>query len=272
MSEQTTRVLLEAAIWEPTTVRRTAQALRLPSEASRRYERGVDYELPPFMQRRGLSLMQQIAGGTVAQGIVDVYSRPWQTVVLDLTPQAVEQLIGITISAEEIVGFLQPLGFGCELLSEQSAVRVTVPSYRRDVTVVADLCEEIARMYGYDRLPMTLLADELPEQRNNPAFELEQKVRALLVGGGLDEAITYSMTNMASVAKVAPGDADASQYLKLANPLTPEREYMRRSLLPTLLESLALNLREQEARAAVRDRAGLSAARWISCCRTSRAA
>jgi phenylalanyl-tRNA synthetase beta chain len=242
VSEQTSRVLLEAAIWEPTTVRRTAQALRLPSEASRRYERGVDYELPPLMQRRALGLMRQIAGGTIAQGIVDAYSQPWQTVVLDLTPREVERLVGITLSIEEIAGFLQPLGFGCELLNEQNAVRVTVPSYRRDVSVAADLCEEVARMYGYDRLPTTLLADELPEQRNNPAFELEQKVRALLVGSGLDEAITYSMTNMASVAKVAPGDADASQYLKLTNPLTPEREYMRRSLL----ESLALNLREQE--------------------------
>jgi phenylalanyl-tRNA synthetase beta chain len=246
VSDETTRVLLEAAIWEPTTIRRTAQALRLPSEASRRFERGVDYELPPQMQRRALSLMQQFAGGTAAQDMIDVYSRPWQTVVLDLTPREVERIVGITLSAEEIASLLRPLGFTCEVLGAQNAVHVTVPSYRRDVSVLADLCEEVARMYGYDRIPATLLADELPEQRNNPAFELEQKVRGLLVGCGLDETITYSLTNMASVAKVAPGEADASQYLKLANPLTPEREYMRRSLLPTLLEALALNMREQE--------------------------
>jgi phenylalanyl-tRNA synthetase beta chain len=198
------------------------------------------------MQRRALGLMQQYAGGTAAQGMIDVYSRPWQTVVLDLTPREVKRIVGIDLPAEEIAGLLRPLGFTCELLSGQGAVHVTVPSYRRDVTVVADLCEEVARMYGYDRLPTTLLADELPEQRNNPSFELEQKIRGLLVGSGLDEAITYSLTNMASVAKVAPGEANPSQYLKLANPLTPEREYMRRSLLPTLLEALALNVREQE--------------------------
>jgi phenylalanyl-tRNA synthetase beta chain len=243
VSATTTRVLLEAAIWEPATIRRTAQALRLTSEASRRYERGVDYELPPLMQRRALSLMQQLTGGTVAQGIVDAYVRPWQTVVLDLTTQHIKRLIGISLSVDEIQGYLTPLGFECEKRDEQT-LRVTVPSYRRDVSVVADLCEEVARMYGYDRLPSTLLADELPEQNNNAIFELEQKVRTLLTGSGLDEAITYSMTSMASVAKISPADADPNLYLKLANPLTPEREYMRRSLLPTLLEAVVHNLRE----------------------------
>ena len=255
VSEQTTRVLLEAAIWEPTTIRRTAQALRLSSEASRRFERGVDYELPPLMQRRALSLMQQTAGGVVAEGMIDVYSRPWQTVVLDLPPHEVERILGITLSAEEIASLLRPLGFDCEVVDAPPAagapaaapyVRVTVPSYRQDVTILADLCEEVARMYGYDRIPTTLLADELPEQRANPALEWEHKVRDVLVGSGLDEAITYSLTNMSSVARVNPADAQPSRYLRLANPITSEREYLRRSLLPTLLEALALNLREND--------------------------
>lgn len=248
VSEQTTRVLLEAAIWEPTTIRRTAQALRLPSEASRRFERGVDYELPPLMQRRALSLMRQVAGGTVARGMIDVYPRPWRTVVLDLPPGEIRRIVGIVLSAEEIAGLLRPLGFGCEVVGEGAAarVRVTVPSYRQDVTILADLCEEVARMYGYDRIPETLLADELPEQRSNPALDLEHKVRDILAGSGLDEAITYSLTNMGSVAKVDPHDAEPARHLRLANPIAPEREYMRRSLLPTLLEALALNLRERD--------------------------
>src|SRR5262249_36255188 len=112
VGERTTRVLLEAAIWEPTTVRRTARTLRRPSEGSRRCERGVDYELPPSMQRRALALMQQTAGGTVAQGLLDVYSQPWQTVVLDLPPREVRRLLGITLSVEEIADLLRPLGFG----------------------------------------------------------------------------------------------------------------------------------------------------------------
>jgi phenylalanyl-tRNA synthetase beta chain len=244
VSDSTTRVLLEAAIWDQVVIRRTAQTYRLHSEASRRYERGVDYGSVPLMQGRALTLIQQLAGGTIAQGILDEYPRPWETVVLEISPKHVERLVGISLSIEEIVGFLEPLGFECEIQGESA--RVVSPSFRRDVTVVADLCEEVARMYGYDKIPMTLLADELPEQNNNVAFEIERKVREVLVGSGLDEAMTYSLTNMNSVAKLAPSEADASRYVKLINFLTPEREYMRRSLLPTLLEAVALNQREQE--------------------------
>ncbi|MDQ2995587.1 MAG: phenylalanine--tRNA ligase subunit beta, partial [Chloroflexota bacterium] len=246
VGETTTRVLLEAAIWEPTIIRRMARAFKLPSEASRRFERGVDYELPPLAQRRALGLIQQIAGGTVAQGMIDVYTRPWQTVVLDLPPSEIARILGITLTTDEIAALLRPLGFGCEVDGDRNVVRVIAPSFRQDVTMLADLCEEVARMYGYDRIPTTMLADELPEQRSNPSLELEEQVRDILVGTGLDEAITYSLTNMGSIAKTNPLDAEPARYLRLSNPITPEREYLRRSILPTLLEALAQNLREYE--------------------------
>lgn len=248
VSEKTTRVLLEGAIWEPTTIRKTAQALRLPSEASRRFERGVDYDLPPLMQRRALGLLRQIAGGRVMSGMIDIYSRPWKTLTLDLPPSEVQRIIGISLSAETIAKLLQSLGFHCTLhtVDLTEVVHVVVPSYRQDVTILADLCEEIARIYGYDRIPSTMLADELQPQRANPSLELEQRARDLLVGCGLDEAITYSLTSMASIAKVNPADAEPANYLRLTNPITPDREYMRRSLLPTLLEALALNMRERD--------------------------
>ncbi|HEU5014784.1 MAG TPA: phenylalanine--tRNA ligase subunit beta [Roseiflexaceae bacterium] len=248
VSETTTRVLLEAAIWEPTIIRRTARELKLQSEASRRFERGVDYEIPPIAQRRALSLMQQIAGGTVAQGMIDVYAQPWQSPMLDLPPYEITRIVGITLSADEIAALLRPLGFGCQVVhgDKGQIVRVTVPSFRQDVTIVADLCEEVARMYGYDRVPATLLSDDLPEQLGNPTLELEEQTRDVLVGCGLDEVITYSLTDMDSVAKLDPQAARPEQYLKIANPATPEREYLRRSLLTTLLEALSANLRERE--------------------------
>jgi phenylalanyl-tRNA synthetase beta chain len=245
VSATTTRVLLEAAIWDPVTIRRTARALKLPSEASRRFERGVDWELPPLMQRRALSLLQQVAGGTVAQGMIDVYPQPWQPVELDLTPHEVRRILGIALSATEIAGLLRPLGFGCTVRDAET-VHVAVPSFRQDVTMTADLCEEIARMYGYDRIPTTLPADVLPAQHENRPLALEQRTRDILAGAGLDEAITYSLLSMAAVARVDPAAADPAAHLKLANALTPEREYLRRSLLPTLLEALAANLRERE--------------------------
>jgi phenylalanyl-tRNA synthetase beta chain len=248
VSDRTTRVLVEAAIWDTTTIRRTAQALKLQSEASRRFERGVDWELPPLVQRRVLGLLRQVAGGTVAQGIVDAYPRPWQLAVLDLAPQEVRRIVGITLSASEIADLLRPLGFGCELAESGGlAVRVYVPSFRQDVTILADLCEEVARMYGYDRIPSTLLRDEMPRPVGNPELETHEDIRDLLAGCGLNEAMTYSLTDMDSVAALeGPEAAAAERFVKLANPSAPERAYLRQSLLTTLVEALAANLRERE--------------------------
>ncbi len=262
VSETTTAVLLEAAIWEPRQIRRTAQAFKIPSEASRRYERGVDYEVAPIAQRRALELMRTLAGGTVARGIIDEYPRPWQPLTLELPPREVARILGIRVSAHEIADMLRALGFGCEMQSsstmgdlatydmgmgiDMTTVRVQVPSFRQDVTMLADLCEEVARVYGYDRIPFTRMADELPPAEAQPDLELEQRVRTLMIGCGLDDVITYSFTSMEAVARVNPTEAVASRYLRVSNAISPEREYLRRSLLPTLLEALAANLREYD--------------------------
>jgi phenylalanyl-tRNA synthetase beta chain len=254
--ETTTRILLEAAIWEPVQIRRVARALKLPSEASRRFERGVDYELPLIAQRRALELIRESAGGTVAAGLIDDYPRPWQTVDLDLTPREVERIVGVRLSAPEIAQLLTSLGFDCELrggaglgdfaTTDSSYVHVTVPSFRQDVTMLADLCEEVARVYGYERIPDTRLADELPPSDEHSDLILEKRVRALLVAAGASEIITHSMLDLAMVGLVEPSAARAELYARIANPSTPERVYMRRSLLPSLLTTLELNLRERQ--------------------------
>jgi phenylalanyl-tRNA synthetase beta chain len=262
VSDSTTRVLLEAAIWEPGQIRRTAQAFKIPSEASRRFERGVDIEVAPIAQRRALELMRTLAGGTVAQGLVDVYSQPWEHPVLDLPPSEVTRLLGIHLSAFDIADMLRSLGFACEVHNsamlgdlapyaigtsmDPSYVRVWVPSFRQDVTCLADLCEEVARIYGYDNIPMTRLHDELPPSEQDQQGMLEQQVRDVLLGCGLNDVITYSLTSMESVAKLQPSAADASRYVRLSNAVSPEREYLQRSMLPTLLESLVANLYERD--------------------------
>ncbi len=255
--ETTTNVLLEAAIWEPVQIRRTARGLKLPSEASRRFERGVDYELPPRALRRCLELMRLYAGATIAADLIDNYPRPWQPVTIDLPPSEVHRLLGIYLDAHTIVAILERLGFTCSItggttvgdfamLATETIVRVQVPSFRQDVTMVADLCEEIARVYGYDQIPSTRLADELPPPMTQRAIELEEQVRDLMVGAGLTELITYSLIDMALVARVQPSEAVPERYLKLSNPSAPEYVYMRRSLLPSLAAALELNLRERE--------------------------
>ncbi len=239
----TRNILLEAAIWNPQQIRRTAQAFKLPSEASRRFERGVDPELPPRALRRGLALMREVAGGTVAQGIVDVYAQPWQQPRLELTSAEVRRLLGIDLSAAQIADMLTRLGFECEVGVD--SVLVLVPSYRLDVSVAADLVEEVVRLYGYDRLPTTRLADELPPQYTDEQQLGENFVKDTLAACGLQEVITYSLTNLATVATFDGTQPDGSDYLQLENPLAPERAYLRRSILPELAQALAMNLRER---------------------------
>jgi len=244
VSDTTRNVLLEAAIWNTTQIRRTAQAFKLPSEASRRFERGVDPELPPIAQRRALELMLETAGGTIAQGLIDVYGAQREPLRLELSSAEVRRLLGVDLSATQIADLLMPLGFDCEVGVD--SVLVVVPSYRLDVELAADLVEEVARIYGYDQLPSTRLADELPLQYTD--FELigERDVKDTLVACGLREAITYSLTNLDTVALLSGSLPDAAEYLQLENPQAPERAFLRREILPELTQALAANLREYD--------------------------
>ncbi len=246
VTEDTVDVLLESANFDFISVRRTSQALKLPSEATQRFGRGVDPELTLPALRRAAELMRTLANGTVAQGFADAYPNPPETKVLDFKNSEVERLLGIELSPEEVVDILTSLDFLCEILPDDPPViRTTVPSYRLDVSIPADLVEEVARIYGYDRLPTTLIRDEMPPQEPNMDLRLEERVRDKLVGCGLTEIITYSLTNMESVANLSPeGEPpDPQDYVRLANPLSVEHEYMRQTLLNTTLEAVERNLR-----------------------------
>ncbi len=246
VTEQTRHILLEAANFDPINVRRTSSGLRLPSEAAQRFGRGVDREGTLQALARAAELMRDLAGGEVAQGMVDVYPIPAPERQLDLTPLAVQRALGITVTASELAEMLGSLGFGCQVQEgAEPLVRVRVPSFRLDVTIVADLIEEVARVHGYDRLPSTLIAEEMPAQQRDHDLALEERVRDVLAGCGLSEIITYSMTNLESVAALTPTRArpDEADYLRVANPLTREHEFLRQTLMNTSLETVAANLR-----------------------------
>ena len=246
VTEETKDVLIEAANFDNISIRRTSRALKLPTEAAARFGRGVASQLTTIALRRACELMEELAGGTAKEEFADAYPIKPETKVIEFEPSEVERILGIRIPTEEIVRILRSLEF--EVSEEGASVArllVTVPYYRLDVSIPADLIEEIARVYGYDRLPATLLSDELPPQHRNPALEGEEKVRDILVGCGLQEVITYSLTSLESIRKLTPGrgEVDESRYLKLANPLSSEREYLRRTLMASLLETVRDNLR-----------------------------
>jgi phenylalanyl-tRNA synthetase beta chain len=245
VTQSTEDVLLEAASFNNLNNRRTSELLKLPSEASLRFGRGVPPGTTVLAARRASELMRQLAGGVIAAGIADAYPREQPVVTVDLAPKEVNRLLGMKVSPQRIVDLLESLGFSCEAGKSSPPIHVTVPYYRLDVALPADLVEEVARVVGYDNIPSALLRDELPPQQRNPSLENEQTVRDILVGCGLSEVITYSMTNMESVSKLDSERraVDPADYVQLANPLTSEREYMRRTLMHSLLETVHDNLR-----------------------------
>ncbi len=246
VDENTRNVLLESANFDFLSIRRTMQAMKLPSEASQRFGRGIHPAVSEPAVRRASELMRVLAGGTIARGMVDNYPLPPQPVVIYLTAGEVERLLGIRFGLEEITAYLQRLEFVCEPVDDEG-LQVTVPDHRLDCRLPADLVEEVARIYGYDRIPVTDMADRLPPQRGNPSLEREEAVRDALVACGMQEIITYALTNLRQEATISPGrqaeDLPAETYVVLANPISQDRSVMRHSLLASALEVAAANLR-----------------------------
>lgn len=250
VSEATTNVLLEGAAWNFINIRRTTQAQKIESEAAYRFSRGVHPALAERGVRRGLELMRRLAGGVVAQGLVDEYPLPPEDPVVEVTPADARRWLGIDLSAEQMADYLRRLQF--EVTLEGERVRARTPDHRLDISGgvvgMADLMEEIARLYGYDRVPETLIADELPPQRGNPDLAREEQVRDLLVDLGLQEVVTYRITSPEREARaLAPGaPPDDRPYVRLANPIAPDRAVMRHELLPGLLEVVERNAHVRE--------------------------
>jgi phenylalanyl-tRNA synthetase beta chain len=243
VTEKTRNILLEGAAWNFINIRRTAQQHNLPSEASFRFSRGVHPALAEQGVKRGLQLMAEWSGGKIAPGLVDAYPLKPKDSVVDLTPRDVKRLLGIELSVQEISDLLTRLEFKCE--PAERGLRVTAPPHRLDIgegiVGVADVIEEVARSYGYDNIPATRLADALPPQIGNPVHEWEERVRDLLVSLGLQEIVSYRMTSPEREGRLVSYD----DYVALANPITPERRVLRRSLLASVLESLEKNKRAE---------------------------
>lgn len=248
IDESTRNILLEAANFNMLSIRRTTQALKLPSEASMRFGRGIHPAMAERGARRASEFMRTLAGGTIAPGMVDAYPVPAEAVTIDLTLDELRRELGMSLEMGEVVRILQSLEFA--IWAEGETLIATVPDHRLDCELPADLVEEVARIYGYDRIPLTEMADRLPPQRGNRPVELEEQVRDILVGSGLQETIGYPLTSHEREAGLTPGrhasDLPPEDYVTLSNPISQERSILRRNLLVTTLEVAAANMRFQE--------------------------
>jgi phenylalanyl-tRNA synthetase beta chain len=252
VNEHSRNILLEAAAWNFINIRRTSQALNIHSEAAYRFSRGVHPSQAMLGALRGAKFMAELAGGTVA-GTLDYYPKPVETVTIDLPQAEVTRLLGLELSLVDIKQILESLEFKVEEIQASApSLRVTAPDHRLDIsseptTGRADLVEEIARIYGYDRIPVTEIEDELPPQRNNLSLEREELTRDLLVRVALQEVITYRLTTPEAEARIL-GEAyvKKAEYVTLANPSTLERTSMRHSVLNSVLEIVSENTKHRE--------------------------
>ena len=246
----TTAILLESANFHFVSIRKTTQALKLPSEASTRFGRGVPPAQAEPAARRATELIRTLAGGTVARGVADCYPAPQVPSIVTLDVADAKRILGMEVPRDEMVRILTALEFICQPDGE-AALRVTAPVSRLDVGTgmigVHDLLEEVARILGYDRIPVTDMADTLPPQRNNLAVEGEERVRDLLAVAGLQEIISYRLTTPERDALgFPPAEPSGSAHVRLANPISADRAVMRRTLMPGLLEAMAQNARVRE--------------------------
>jgi phenylalanyl-tRNA synthetase beta chain len=239
----TTRiVLLEAAYFNPASIRRTARGLGLSTEASYRFERGADIEALRQAQDRAAGLIAELAGGRVAAGMLDVYPRPRPPVEVTLRLDRIRRVIGASPPKPVVREILTGLGFPLE--ERDGGFAVVVPSFRRDVSLEDDLVEEVARVWGYGEIPSTLPAGTLALTRRPRYVVAQDTVRRTLTAAGFQEAVTLSLVNPAHLAHVglAPDDR---RVVTLQNPLAADRSVLRPTLLFGLLEALQTNVRRQ---------------------------
>ncbi len=241
----TTNVLLESAIWNFVNIRKTATALRLNTESGYRNSRGVHPAIALEACIACLSRMVEWSGGRIAPGLIDQYPAPYHDTVNELTEDEIERALGTEIPLENVAEYLRRLEFTVELLPDGKTIRATTPPHRLDIGEgrigKADLIEEIARIHGYDNIPLKRMSDELPPAYANPMILFENQVRDELAAAGLNEIVSYRMTSPEREARAIVNAAE--KYVRLANPISPDRSVMRTSLLPSMMEAIERNAR-----------------------------
>ena len=246
ITENTTSILIESAYFDPIMISRSSKRLSLSTEASYRFERGIDIEGTDFALKRSLMLIAQLAGGHIARGIIDCYPKPWSPPKITLRVDRANKILGTSINIKEMADHLSSLSMAVKVVG-QNRIEVRPPSFRVDMTREADLVEEVARLVGYNNIPVTLPAIR-PTEENIPEFVLRDRIKTMLVGIGFTEIITYSFISPQSADVLGAGEkSDLRSFVKLLNPLSEDQSVMRTSLIPGLLSTVRLNsLRGQD--------------------------
>lgn len=234
VTQRTKTILLESAYFDPFSVRKTSKSLQLETESSYRFQRKADIEATVPAIDRVAHFIQEIAGGKIAKGIIDYFPHKIEERKVHLRLSRLNQILGLRLSSDYVEGKLHSLGF--EVHRQDREFAVSIPSFRRDIEREIDLIEEIARLYGYDRIPTTIPGGRIPPGSEDRFSKMAKTTRKILTGCGLAEVISHGLVN----------EKWASNFnrpvVKIMNPLSEEQSILRPTLIPGLLKTLSLNM------------------------------
>lgn len=235
VNADTKRILFFLESNDPVRIRKTSMTLNIRTVAATLNEKGVDTELAEVAMLRGIELFQELMNAKVMSKVYDIYDKKYDGKTIKVTHEFIEKLIGIKIKPARIKRILKALGFG---ITGTKTYEIDIPSFRaRDIEIPEDVVEEIARIYGYHNLEGRLMEGTLPTPRHDTPFDFEMKVKRHLKGVGANEMYSYSMVGKEDVDKGA---------LRIRNPLGTDTEYMRTSLMPSLIKAAKDNMREKD--------------------------
>ena len=241
----TRRVLLESAGFNPVSIRRTAKRLNLNSEASHRFERGVDPQGTVVALHRAAQLIAELGGGTLVEGHLDVHPIPHETPCIRLDVARTNRLLGTSLGADEIANLMESIEIKTKILSKEQ-IEARPPSFRVDIHQPEDLLEEIARLWGYNRIAPRKPCVATDNVRSNRSLDIKKRIRFLLNGFGFTETINYSFISERACDHLGLSSEDPRRAMvKILNPLTEDQNVMRTSLVPGMLETALRNIAQQ---------------------------
>ena len=245
VTDKTTNVLFEAAVFNGPSIRRTSKALGMRSEASGRFERGVNHKYTAYAIDRAAQLLQQICPSCkVSVGVIDVYPEPVEQRTVTFTAEQINDYLGTSIEKDRMIDILTKLEFG--ITESGDTIEALVPTWRDDVTVMPDIAEEVARIVSYDNIAPTIPVALLSSGGMTPKKALTKEVTHYLAHAGLSQIITFSFMHKDGLANMMLPEGD-SRYtaIPILNPISEEFPYMRTTLIPAVIEAAKRNIAQQ---------------------------